>query len=804
MTTLTTTSPTSGGAVPAGVTEIGGIVLDMIGLNGARVVSQLSASSLFEGFFSGSPGTIGTQSGFDATILNALGGGLSEVAIRITVLDGDTAPGNFDDGQNDLLLNGVNFGDFSDVATNRTSADGLTLISSGTGFGNNTLDTGWFYSNDATTLSNFFSSLSGGAVAFQLSDVDPGDNFFDFTAGVDGGLVNVGQPPNISPIISSVTNSGPVDEGDSATVTVVASDPDATTGGLTYEFDIDNDGTYDVSNSTGVLTIPFADDDPTATPFDLSTVNVRVSDSRGGTDTDSTTIQVNNVAPVIEDGAVDLGTWSQEDFNAGAGNWTVSAGGETVNQSINGNPTVYYSDVPFAGDFQGKITVNTTGDDDFIGFVLGFDAGDLTTNSASDFLLIDWKQGNQFFGSQLGEAGLAVSRVNGLTTNNQDFWGHSGAVTELAEGTTLGSTGWSDLATNEFTFSYTPDNLQIFVNGTLEIDIDSADFGGGPFPAGSLGFYNFSQGNVTYSTFSIDSVTGDEGTAVTVTKDFTDVGVNDTHTATIDWGDGTVTTGTVTGTPGGSGTVTGNHVYADNGEYDVTVTVTDDDGGSDSDTLTATIGNVAPTVTLGAVDSIVEDGVATLTATVADPGTADTFRVDIDWGDGNIETITLPASATGSQTFSATHQYLDDDPTATLSDTYTIDVSVEDDDGGVDSASTTVQVDNVAPEVTGIALTSSIDEDDYATLSGTIVDPGTQDTFTLDLDWGNGETSSIALGTSGLSGADIGGDLVTWNPTTREFSVDHQYLDDNPTATPSDTYAVTGTVTDDDGGVASI
>lgn len=381
MTTLTTTSPTSGGEVPAGVTEIGGIVLDMIGLNGARVVSQLSAGSLYEGFFSGNVGTIGTQSGFSQQLIDALGGGLSEVAIRITVLDGDTSAGEFDFNDNDLLLNGINFGNFSSVTTNQTSGDGQTLLATDSGFGNNTLDTGWFYSNDPTTLSDFYNSLSGGSVAFQLYDVDPRDNYFDFTAGVDGGLVDVGQPPNISPIISSVTNSGPVNEGDSATVTVVASDPDATTGGLTYEFDIDGDGTYDVTNTTGTISIPFADDDPTATPIDLSTVNVRVSDSRGGTDTDSTSIQVNNVAPVIDDGAVDLGTWSQEDFSAGAGTWTVSGGGETVNQTINGNPTVYYSDVPFSGDFQGKITVNTTGDDDFVGFVLGFDAGDLTTNA---------------------------------------------------------------------------------------------------------------------------------------------------------------------------------------------------------------------------------------------------------------------------------------------------------------------------------------------------------------------------------------------------------------------------------------
>ena len=44
------------------------------------------------------------------------------------------------------------------------------------------------------------------------------------------------------------------------------------------------------------------------------------------------------------------------------------------------------------------------------------------------------------------------------------------------------------------------------MNGTLELDVPA---GGNPFPDGRLGFYNFSQSDVQYSTFSIDSVVGD-------------------------------------------------------------------------------------------------------------------------------------------------------------------------------------------------------------------------------------------------------------------------------------------------------
>ena len=71
---------------------------------------------------------------------------------------------------------------------------------------------------------------------------------------------------------------------------------------------------------------------------------------------------------------------------------------------------------------------------------------------------------------------------------------------------------------------------------------------------------------------------GVRGQLLAFAASFTDPGTKDTHTAVIDWGDGHSSAGTVV-EAGGSGTVTGSHVYVASGAYTVRLTLTDKDGG---------------------------------------------------------------------------------------------------------------------------------------------------------------------------------------------------------------------------------
>src|SRR5205823_873765 len=79
---------------------------------------------------------------------------------------------------------------------------------------------------------------------------------------------------------------------------------------------------------------------------------------------------------------------------------------------------------------------------------------------------------------------------------------------------------------------------------------------------------------------------------------FSDLGANDNPWAVdVDWGDGSPhTTFTLPAArPISLGTQA--HAYADNALYTVTVKVTDKDGGSGTKTFTATVANLAPTIT---------------------------------------------------------------------------------------------------------------------------------------------------------------------------------------------------------------
>ncbi len=192
-----------------------------------------------------------------------------------------------------------------------------------------------------------------------------------------------------------------------------------------------------------------------------------------------------------------------------------------------------------------------------------------------------------------------------------------------------------------------------------------------------------------------------------------DPGALDTHSADIDWGDGTIEAVPVVG-----GTASASHAYADDGVYVATVTVTDDGGDSAQDALVVTVENVAPTIQLSGAASVEEGSPYTLTlGAVTDPGDDTVITYRVHWGDGTTDDFGVAGDMI--------HTYADG-PEAR-----TIVVDLEDEDGThVGAGSLALMVTNAAPLITADSTLVTVDEGDTAENTGSFSDLGI-DTITL-------------------------------------------------------------------------
>ena len=134
------------------------------------------------------------------------------------------------------------------------------------------------------------------------------------------------------------------------------------------------------------------------------------------------------------------------------------------------------------------------------------------------------------------------------------------------------------------------------------------------------------------------------------------------YVATIDWGDSSTSTGTITGPTGGPFTVTGTHTYAEEGPYTIKTTIKDVDNAVNSATVnsTADVADAPLTSRCAApATSLKAFSGSTATFTDADPGgTSSDYTATIDWGDASTSAGAVsPGTGSGPYTVSGGHTY---------------------------------------------------------------------------------------------------------------------------------------------------
>ncbi|HMQ02487.1 MAG TPA: DUF5050 domain-containing protein [Pyrinomonadaceae bacterium] len=322
------------------------------------------------------------------------------------------------------------------------------------------------------------------------------------------------------------------------------------------------------------------------------------------------------------------------------------------------------------------------------------------------------------------------------------------------------------------THQYLDDNPSGTASDNYTIGLTLADNNGGTDTDSALVTLN--NAPPVLSNITVNPATITAGQTISLSGSISDPGTLDTHEVTINWGDGTPDT--VLNLSAGVNSFNTVHQYNATGTLNIAITATDDDTGSTTANATVNVlAQLPPVLSNVAVNSpIVENGTATLTGNISDPNALDTFVLAINWGDGSpIQMLNYPA---GTTAFSETHQYLDDNPTGTPSDNYTIDLILSDNGGLTDTASAVVSVNNAAPVLSNIAANpGTVIIGGTTNIGGAIADVGTLDTHTITINWGDGTpatTINLAAGETA-------------------FNADHDY-------NAAGTFNITVTASDDD------
>ncbi|MGH7134291.1 MAG: PKD domain-containing protein, partial [Pirellulales bacterium] len=628
-------------------------------------------------------------------------------------LDGPTPndPGDADAGENSLQNYPVISGAVSDGTHttvtgtfNSTASAYFTLQffvndtpdPSGYGEGLTLLGTRYL-KTDANGNAAFTFTFSTGVVpseniAATATDSQNDTSEFSTDYLLTSGVVAPNQPPVADP-------GGPytINEGDSLMLDAShSSDPDGDP--LSYTWDINGDGVFgDATTATPTLSWAELNALGIVNGPSSFTLALRVDDGQGHVVTSQSTLTVLNVAPTASAG---------DDQNVTEGESVTLTGVFTDPGTVDTHTFNWHVD-----DDNGQAIADGAGQD--FSFVPD-DAGTYTvTYTVTDS---DGGLGSSVVHVYVADAppvatilGAPAQGTVGVPINL------SASVTDASPVNTAAGFQYFWQADNDdndddyFTsqdpdFSFTPTDP-----GTYEIYLYVSDKNGGlGYAQQSLVVVNNTGGGTTPSVTLGANSTINEGDTYTSSGSFVDPDPGDSWTATVNYGDGT---GNQPLSLNADQTFDLSHVYTDNGNYPVTVSVTDSTDLTGMQSAQVTVNNVAPAVALAQPSPVTVDAVFNLTGSFTDPGD-NTWTATVDYGDGSGD---LPLTLAADKTFTLSHTYQG-------AGSFDAVVTVTDDDGGIGTASFTEAVSKLQTSLT--AASASATYGGATTLSGTLVAAG--------------------------------------------------------------------------------
>ncbi|WP_428938143.1 PKD domain-containing protein [Fontivita pretiosa] len=496
-------------------------------------------------------------------------------------------------------------------------------------------------------------TINGSPGSVKHLYADDGTYTISATASDEDGTYSANSKTlTVNNVAPTLTISGPntTAEGSTYTLTLTRSDPGADTI-RQWIINWGDGSTQTISGSPASVTHVFADNGSYS-------ITASAADEDGTYNANSRSVTVTNVAPAVaitgpasvaEGGTYTLLLSASDPGDDTIIRWVINWGDGSPAQTINGNPSSVTH--VFADNMAVTITATATDEDG------------------------TWSAGSKSVSVTNVAPTLSISG-SGSAQEGSSYTLNLAETDPGNDTITRWVINWGDGFTSTLSGNPSSAAHTYADNGTFTITATATDEDGTFGSNASVVMV----ANVAPTLTLSGNGSGAEGSAYQLGLGKSDPG-NDTITSwIINWGDGM--TQIVPGSPAAV-----SHVYADNGQYTITATATDEDGTYAANSRSVSISNVAPTLTISGPDSVQGGKPYTLTLAHTDPGNDTISQWVINWGDGSTQTISGSPS-------SVTHVY------AIGGTSYTISATASDEDGTYAANSKTVVVavgDGAAP-----------------------------------------------------------------------------------------------------------